>query len=109
MDCGVSDSFGRVFPNKVYATLEIRACRVTVVQPLLGVIYSNSRVHGNRTLGVVSVSATTTTNYMDTIRTVLRFPVLLSRRVVEKGSRDLMLLFYISIYIYIYIIIITTL
>ena len=26
-------------------------------------IYSNSRVHGNRTLGVVSVSATTTMNY----------------------------------------------
>ena len=33
MACGVSDSFGRVFPNKVYATLEFRACRITVVHP----------------------------------------------------------------------------
>ena len=33
MACGVSESFGRVFPNKVYATLEFRACRVTVVHP----------------------------------------------------------------------------
>ena len=31
MAYGVSDSLGRVFPNKVYATLEIRVCRVTVV------------------------------------------------------------------------------
>ena len=29
----VSDSFGGVFPNKVYATLEIRACSITLVQP----------------------------------------------------------------------------
>ena len=27
MDSGVSDSLSGVFPNKVYATLEIRACR----------------------------------------------------------------------------------
>src|SRR3954465_8529205 len=51
MGLGVSDSLGGAFPNKVYATLEIRACRVTVVHPLQGsLIYSNSRVHGNRTL-----------------------------------------------------------
>ena len=31
--------------------------------PVGSLIYSNSRVHGNRTLGVVSISATTTTNY----------------------------------------------
>ena len=30
----------------------VRACRLTIVQPLQGEIYSNSRVHGNRTLGV---------------------------------------------------------
>ena len=29
----VSDSFGGVHPNKVYATLEIRACSVTLVHP----------------------------------------------------------------------------
>src|SRR3954465_1440203 len=27
MDSGISDSLGGVFPNQVYATLEIRACR----------------------------------------------------------------------------------
>lgn len=35
-DYVVSDSLGGAFPNKVYATLEIRACSVTVVQPLQG-------------------------------------------------------------------------
>ena len=60
MACGISDSLGRVFPNKVYVTREIRACRVTVVHPRRDEIYLNSRVHDNRTLGVVSVSATTT-------------------------------------------------
>ena len=30
---GVSESLGGVFPNKVDATLEFRACRVTVVHP----------------------------------------------------------------------------
>src|SRR3954465_10213185 len=33
MDCVVSDSLGGVFPNQVYATLEIRACSVTLVHP----------------------------------------------------------------------------
>ena len=36
LDYVVSDSLGGAFPNKVYATLEIRACRVIVVQPLQG-------------------------------------------------------------------------
>src|SRR3954467_436147 len=50
-DCVVSDSLGGVFPNKVYATLEIRVCRLPSSAPLQGrSIYSNSRVHGNRTL-----------------------------------------------------------
>src|ERR1041385_4818647 len=41
---------GGAFPNKVPATLEIRPCSVTSA-PLQGrLIYSNSRVHGNRTL-----------------------------------------------------------
>src|SRR3954466_616230 len=47
----VSGSLGGAFPNKVYATLDIRACRLTSSAPLQGrLIYSNSRVHGNRTL-----------------------------------------------------------
>src|SRR4051812_28130099 len=29
----VSDSLGEVFPNKLYATLEIRACSFTLVHP----------------------------------------------------------------------------
>ena len=33
------------------------------MQPYRDEIYSNSRVHGNWMLGVVSVSSTTTTNY----------------------------------------------
>ena len=41
---------------------------------------------------------------MDIIRTVVWFPVLLSRRVVEKGSRELLLLL-----LYAHIIIIATL
>ena len=32
----MSDSLAGAIPNKVCATLEIRACRVTVVQPLQG-------------------------------------------------------------------------
>ena len=58
MACGVSESLGGVFSNKVDATLEFRACRVTVVQsPLRGKNNpSDGRVHGNRTLSVVSVS-----------------------------------------------------
>src|SRR3954465_9671195 len=33
MDFIVSDSFGGVLPNQVYATLEIRACSFTLVHP----------------------------------------------------------------------------
>ena len=33
MDCVVSDSLGGVLPNQVYATLEIQACRFTLVHP----------------------------------------------------------------------------
>src|SRR4051812_8125379 len=47
----VSDSFGGAFPNLVPATLEIRASYCHTSAPLQGrPIYSNSRVHGNRTL-----------------------------------------------------------
>src|SRR3954469_23111811 len=52
MGLGVSDSLGGAFPNKVYATLEIRACSMNPVHPCKEVIYSNSRVHGNMTLYV---------------------------------------------------------
>ena len=51
MDSGVSDSFGEVFPDKVYATLEIQACRRNYQCTPAGKINSiDSRVHGNRTL-----------------------------------------------------------
>ena len=58
-DDTVSESLGGVFPNKVDATLEFRACRVTVVQsPLRGKNKSSDGpVQGNSTLSVVSVSA----------------------------------------------------
>src|SRR3954466_8247646 len=51
MDSGVSDSHDGVFPDKVYATLEIRACRRNYQCTRAGKINSiDSRVHGNRTL-----------------------------------------------------------
>ena len=51
MDPGVSDSLGGVFPNKVYATLEIRVCSRNYQCTPAGKINSiDSRVHGNRTL-----------------------------------------------------------
>src|SRR3954465_13001047 len=50
MDCVVPDSLGGVFPNQVYATLVIRACSVTLVQPCREDLSIDSRVHGNRTL-----------------------------------------------------------
>ena len=50
MDFVVSDSLGGVLPNQVYATLEIRACSITLVHHCREEIYSNSRVHGNKTL-----------------------------------------------------------
>src|SRR3954471_10093960 len=51
MDPGVSDSLGGVFPNKVYATREIRACSRNYQCTPTGKINSiDSRVHGNKTL-----------------------------------------------------------
>src|SRR3954465_13619769 len=53
MDPGVSDSLRGVFPNKVYATREIRACSRNYQCTPAGKINSiDSRVHGNRTLYV---------------------------------------------------------
>src|SRR3954453_20746818 len=46
----VSDSLGGAFPNKVPATLEIRACSVTQVHACREDQSIDSRVHGNRTL-----------------------------------------------------------
>src|SRR3954467_14937677 len=57
MDFDVSDSLGGAFPNKVYATLEIRACRRNYQCTPAGKInLSNSRVHSNRTLYAVARS-----------------------------------------------------
>ena len=43
---------GKVCPARVN-----RACRAMWCTPAGKLIYSNSRVHGNRTLGVVSMSS----------------------------------------------------
>src|SRR3954465_14314538 len=51
MDPGVSDRLGGVYHDKVYATLEIRACSRNYQCTPAGKINSiDSRVHGNRTL-----------------------------------------------------------
>src|SRR3954466_5685923 len=51
MDPDVSDRLGGVYPNKVYATLEIRACSHNYQCTPAGKINSiDSCVHGNRTL-----------------------------------------------------------
>src|SRR3954463_4652013 len=51
MDPGVSDSLGGVFPDKGYATREIRACSRNYQCIPAGKINSiDSRVHGNKTL-----------------------------------------------------------
>src|SRR3954469_13802861 len=53
MGCGVSDNLGGAFPKKVPTTMEIGALLCNRSAPLQGrLIYSNSRVHGNRTLYV---------------------------------------------------------
>ena len=43
---------GKVCPARVN-----RACRAMICTPVGKLIYSNSRVHGHRTLGVVSMSS----------------------------------------------------
>src|SRR3954464_8915648 len=51
MDPDVSDRLGGVYPEKVYSTLEIRACRRNYQCTPAGKINSiDSGVHGNRTL-----------------------------------------------------------
>src|SRR3954469_1827855 len=51
MDCDISDSLGGAFPNKVYATLEIRACiRNYQCTPAGNINLLDSHVRGNRTL-----------------------------------------------------------
>src|SRR4051812_35847965 len=50
MDFGVSDSLGGAFPNKVYTTMEIRACGITLVHPCREDNLLDSCVHGNMML-----------------------------------------------------------
>ena len=45
---------GRALPSKVCPAKGLSSVSGYVVHPCREVIYSNSRVHGNRTLGVVS-------------------------------------------------------
>src|SRR3954465_10763938 len=88
MDCVVSDSLGGAFPNKVYATLEIRACRLPSSAPLQGrSIYSNSRVNGNGTL----YAEARPYHYKLYIYTCL-FRVLLPRGDVEGGNSKALLI-----------------
>ena len=91
---GVSESLGGVFPDKVDATLEFRACRVTVVHPCRDEnIYSNSRVHSNRTLSDVSGSNIYELRTdMDIIQKCYFSLDCFLAGVVEKGSRELLLL-----------------
>jgi len=54
---------GRAFPRQVCPARSNRAYRVDWCTPAGKINYSNSRVHGNRTLGVVSGSHTTMNYY----------------------------------------------
>src|SRR4051812_1536535 len=83
----VSDSFGGVLPNKVYATLEIRACSVTPVHPLQGrLIYLDSRVQSNRTLYVEARAY-----HYKLLLLNCWFRVLLPRGDVEGGNSEALL------------------
>src|SRR3954467_11197133 len=89
MDFGVSDSLGRAFPDKVYATLEIRACRRNYqCTPAEKIIYSNSRVHGNMTLYAEARSY----HYKPYLYTCW-FRVLLPRGDLEGGNSEALLIY----------------
>src|SRR3954469_20659308 len=89
MDPGVSDSLGELFPNKVYATREIRACSHNYQCTLAGKINSiDSCVHGNRTLYADARSY----HYKLYIYTCL-FRVLLPRGDVEGGNSEAWLIY----------------
>src|SRR4051812_36405656 len=89
MDSGVSDSLVGMFPNKVYASLEIRACRRNYQCTPIGKIYlSDSRVHGNRTL----YADTGSYHYKLYVYTCW-FRFLLPRRDVEGGNSEAWLIY----------------
>ena len=89
MDSGVSDSLGGVFPNKVYTTLEIRACRHNYQCTPAGKINSiDSRVHGNRTLYAEARSYHYKLYLIPIIQVVSTVKVLLPRRDVEGGNSE---------------------
>src|ERR1041385_2265362 len=84
---------GGAFPNKVPATLEIRPCSVTSA-PLQGrLIYSNSRVHGNRTLYAEAGSY-----HYKLLLLNCMVPGFLPRREVEEGNSEALLLLIITTY-----------
>src|ERR1041385_4267022 len=86
---------GGAFPNKVPATLEIRPCSVTSA-PLQGrLIYSNSRVHGNRTLYAEARSY-----HYELLLLNCMVPGFLPRREVEEGNSEALLLLIITSYYY---------
>src|ERR1041385_6660230 len=86
---GVSDSLGGAFPNKLYATLEIRALYCNRSAPLQGrLIYSNSRVHGNRTLYAEARSY-----YYKLLLLSCWFRVFfLARKLIEEGISEALLI-----------------
>ena len=84
MGLGVSDSLGGAFPNKVYATLEIRAFRRNYQCTPAGKINSiDSRVHGNRMLYAKARSY-----YYKLYLYTCWFRVLLPRGDVEGGNSE---------------------
>ena len=65
-----------------------QACWVTVVPPCREVIYSSSRVHGNRTLGVVPGSLQLQRDD-DNVKLIIYVLGIAFSQGVEKGSQDI--------------------
>ena len=93
MDCVVSDSLGGVLPNQVYATLDIRACSVTLVHPCRedqSIRIAVSTVTGRFMLK----PDLTTTNYIF----ILRVPSFLPHGNVEGGRSEALLILITTYY-----------
>src|SRR3954453_4968838 len=86
----VSDSLGGAFPNKVPATLEIRACSVTQVHACREDQSIDSRVHGNRTLYAEAGSY-----HYKLLLLNCMVPGFLPRMGVEEGNSEALLLWLI--------------
>src|SRR4051812_41767111 len=67
MDCGVLDSLGGAFPNKVPVTLDIRACRLNSSAPLQGVYSIQIDVSTVTGRFMLKPNLTTTNKYYYTV------------------------------------------